>query len=90
MDLTRAGDRVSGTLWRESIEYELHGEIDRRGHMADASAGKSAALNGAQGPNHLKVELRFSEQTAEGRYKVDGGDDADCATRIRLTRDEPY
>lgn len=89
MDLTREGERVTGKLWRESIEYELSGGIDRRGLMAVISAGRNAGFDGADGPRRLEVELRFSEQTADGRYRIDGDNGASCETRIRLTRDEP-
>ena len=89
MDLTREGDRVTGKLWRESIEYELRGAVDRLGHMAEVSAGKTIAFDGAEGPRYLNVELRFSEETAEGHYQIEEDDGVACRTGIRLTRDQP-
>ena len=88
MDLSQEADRVKGKLWRENVLYDLYGKIDQSGTMTNAVAGKSAAYNGAVGPRFLKVDLHFSETTAEGYYRTDTSSGIKCTTAVKLTPHE--
>jgi hypothetical protein len=86
MDITQEVDKIKGRLWRDNVQYDLYGELDQWGAMQDALAGKSVAYNGVPGARFLKVNLQFSEQTAEGHYRVDMKSGSGCITPIELKR----
>jgi hypothetical protein len=85
-DVRLNGDEVSGSLWRDQVEYALAGRIDPNGQLRNMPAGRSPASFGRPGPRFIRVNLHLNVDEASGSYSIDETGQLLCTTQIVLTR----
>ena len=86
MDVRTTGSRLSGKLWRGSVEYDLSANVAPDGSVRHAVAAKSTASTGAVAPRFLAVDLQFEGDQASGSYAVDGYGSDSCRSALTISR----
>ena len=86
MDLQIAGDMLAGTIWRDGIEYDIRGKLDRNGEISAARAAKKTRFSHIPGPRFLAVYLKFQGDQAHGHYGINAYNNLECVSQINLIR----
>jgi hypothetical protein len=85
-DVRLVGDRVSGSVWRNQVEFLVAGRIDPGGQLVNMPAARSTASFGRPGPQFIRVNLYFSIKEASGSYSIDESGQLLCTTQMVLKR----
>jgi hypothetical protein len=80
------GNEIGGNFWRDDVEYEVHGEVDRDGKVTGARAVKSLKHTSVPGPRFLSLNLLFEGDAALGTYAIDTYGRLECDSPVSLTR----
>ncbi len=89
LDLATALDgSVSGSLVRGGVDYSIHGDMDARGRIAKARAGRDPGSFGQVGPYFLTLDMTVTPTRAKGGFLVEEAGTTACATRVELDRVE--
>ena len=78
--------QLTGSFWRESVEYELRGTLSESGSVESVAAFRRQSAFGLPGPRYLTIDLAFTPSAAEGKYRVEDGWKMACNTSIGLKR----
>jgi hypothetical protein len=85
-DVRLNGDRVSGSVWRDQLEFLVAGRIEPGGQLVNMPAARSQAGFGRPGPRFIRVNLYFSIKETSGSYSVDDAGHLLCTTQMVLKR----
>jgi hypothetical protein len=85
-DVRLNGDRVSGSVWRNQVEFLVAGRIEPGGQLVNMPAARSTASFGRPGPQFIRVNLYFSIKETSGSYSVDESGQLLCTTQMVLKR----
>jgi hypothetical protein len=85
-DVRLNGDRGSGSVWRNQVEFLVAGRIEPGGQLVNMPAARSTASFGRPGPQFIRVNLYFSIKETSGSYSVDESGQLLCTTQMVLKR----
>ncbi len=85
-DVRIENGRMTGSLWRETVEYGVHGPIGKSGKVKNVTVFRRRSAFGLPGPRYLTLDLAFTPNSAQGEYRVEDGGRAACDTKIMLKR----
>lgn len=78
--------QMTGSFWRESVEYDLRGTLSKSGSVKSITAFRRRSAFGLPGPRYITLDIAFTPSAAEGEYRVEDGWRTACNTAIELKR----